>query len=126
MQERPSVRKILTFRDLDVWQRSMMLAEICYAAAAKLPKTETFGLATQMRRAAVSVPSNIAEGHQLPPAAYRHHVSVALGSLAELQTQIELARRIGLLDGEAQILQRHSDRVRQMLVRLRASLRNRR
>ena len=102
----------------------MVLAAMSYAAAKDLPKAETFGLAIQIRRAAVSVPSNIAEGHQLPRAAYRHHVSLALGSLAQLQTQVELARRTGLLKGEAAgDLQRQSDPVRQMLVRLRTALR---
>jgi hypothetical protein len=62
--------RILNFRDLDVWQKSMLLAESCYTVVARLPLSERFGLALQMRRAVVSIPSNIAEGHQLPTAAY--------------------------------------------------------
>ena len=116
--------RILSFRDLDVWQKSMALAEACYLAARQLPASETFGLARQIRRAAVSVASNIAEGHQLPRASYRHHVCIALGSIAELQTQFELAGRTGILPpdlvGELDQCLRE---IRRMLIRLRLSLR---
>jgi four helix bundle protein len=76
-----------------------------------------------MRRASISVPSNIAEGHQLSSAAYRHHVTVALGSLAELETQLELAVRVGLLREELVSAARDEVRhVRQMLLRLGTAL----
>ena len=78
----------------------MALAELTFKAANGMPRLEGYGLASQMRRASISVPSSIAEGHQLSSAAYRHHVTVALGSLAELETQLELAVRVGLLREE--------------------------
>jgi len=108
---------------LEVWQKSMSVAELAYRVAMLLPRSEMFGLATQIRRASVSVPSNIAEGHQLPTAAYRHHVSVALGSLAELDTQMELAVRVGLLSPECvRDVRLEVAGIRLMLLRLRASL----
>jgi four helix bundle protein len=66
---------------------------------ARFPRTETFGLATQMQRAAISIPSNIAEGHTRSyTREYLHHVAMAHGSLAELQTQLELALRLGYVE----------------------------
>jgi hypothetical protein len=77
--------QILSFRDLDAWRAAMELVATAYSLVGKLPVTETYGLSAQMRRAAVSIPSNIAEGHAGGPGArYRHHVRIALGSLADL------------------------------------------
>jgi four helix bundle protein len=76
----------------------MALAELCYQRTSCFPAPERYGLVSQIRRAAVSVASNIAEGHSrrsLP--AYLNHLSIALGSQAELETQIELSRRLGYL-----------------------------
>ena len=86
---------IRSFRDLVVWQASMDLAMSVYVVADKLPATEKFELAGQMRRAAVSVPSNVAEGHafRTMPKVYRKHIRTALGSLAELDTQLEIVQR---------------------------------
>jgi four helix bundle protein len=90
--------QIVSFRDLDAWQASMVLVVSTYRLAATLPHTEEFGLRSQMRRAAVSIPSNIAEGNAgSGRRRYLHHVRLALGSLAELETQIEIARRLGFL-----------------------------
>lgn len=76
----------------------MELAERCYGATASFPQREIFGLASQIRRAAVSIPSNIAEGHsRRSRQAFLNHLSIALGSLAELETQIELASRLKLI-----------------------------
>ncbi len=81
------------FRDLLAWQKAMDLARNVYLETEKLPKTEVFGLLVQMRRAAVSVPSNIAEGHgRLNDGYLRQFLGIARGSLFELQTQMELAR----------------------------------
>jgi four helix bundle protein len=81
------------FRDLMVWQKAMDLARNVYLETEKLPKTEVFGLLVQMRRAAVSIPSNIAEGHgRLNDGYLRQFLGIARGSLFELQTQMELAR----------------------------------
>jgi four helix bundle protein len=81
------------FRDLAVWQRSMTLARNVYAATESFPKREMFGLPDQIRRAAVSVPSNIGEGRgRLTDKSFALFLSQARGSLYELQTQMELAR----------------------------------
>ena len=79
------------FRDLLVWQRLIQLAKEVYRQTAALPKSEIFGLQSQMRRAAVSVPSNIAEGHgRLSDQLLRVFLAQARGSLCELETQIQL------------------------------------
>lgn len=90
--------RIKSYRDLEVWQVGMKLAELCYEQTAHFPARETYGLASQIRRAAVSVVSNIAEGHgRRTLQAYLNHLSIALGSQAELETQIELSRRLKFL-----------------------------
>jgi len=86
-----------SFKQLEVWQAAMELAETCYRATAAFPTREWYGLASQIRRAAVSIPSNVAEGHSgRSRAAYLYHVSVALGSHAELEAQVALGRRLSL------------------------------
>src|ERR1035437_2173788 len=88
--------RISHFRDLHVWQRGMDIVGAVYRASARFPKTEVFGLASQVRRAAVSVPSNIAEGHsRASTKEYLNHVSIAQASLAEVETQLEIASRLG-------------------------------
>ncbi len=80
------------FRDLLVWQKAMELAKRIYSVTDAFPKSEMFGLQSQMRRAAVSVPSNIAEGHgRLNDGHFRQFLATARGSLFELQTQMEIA-----------------------------------
>jgi four helix bundle protein len=89
---------VSSHKDLLVWQRSMDLVETVYRGTAKLPATEQFGLVAQMRRSAVSVPSNIAEGYgRQATGEYRHHLSIACGSLLELETQLLLCRRLNYL-----------------------------
>lgn len=94
---------IRSHRDLVVWQEAMELAELCYNRTSGFPSHERYGLMSQIRRAVVSVASNIAEGHgrrTLP--ACLNHLSIALGSQAELETQIELSQRLAYLnDSEA-------------------------
>jgi four helix bundle protein len=87
-----------SFRDLVAWQISMTLAEKAYAFAASLPASERFELGSQIRRAAVSIPSNVAEGQRRPPLVFKQHLGISLGSLAELETQFELARRLKLAE----------------------------
>jgi len=88
---------IRSYRDLDAWKLSMKLAEGCYRFTEGFPKSEAFGLAAHIRRSAVSIPSNIAEGHsRRSRTAYASFVAIAMGSQAELETQIELARRLGM------------------------------
>lgn len=94
--------EIKSYRDLVVWQQAMTFAQMAYRNTASFPKTEAYGLVSQIRRAAVSVPSNIAEGHsRRTRQAYLNHLSIALGSQSELETQIELAFRLGFLSQES-------------------------
>lgn len=90
--------KVGTFRDLLVWQKAMSLARQIYTLTIAFPKEELFGLSSQMRRAAVSIPSNIAEGQgQLTDKAFVLFLSRARGSLCELGTQAELASTLGFV-----------------------------
>ena len=86
------------FRDLKVWQRSMDLVERVYEVTAVFPNDERFGLTAQIRRAAVSVPSNIGEGSRRKKRkAFLNHLDIALGSQAEVDVQLEIARRLRFL-----------------------------
>ena len=83
------------FRDLRVWKDGMDLVEQIYRLTRDFPKQETYGLISQLRRAAVSIPSNIAEGQaRTHVKEYLYHLSTAKGSLAEVQTQLEIAARL--------------------------------
>lgn len=94
---------VRSFRDLEVWKKSVQMVVTVYRLTKEFPKTETYGLSSQMRRAAVSVPSNIAEGHgRLKTGEYRQFLGVARGSNFELQTQLEIARALG--NGDAKLL----------------------
>jgi len=95
------MEKVSGYKDLIVWQRSVDLVEAVYRITAKFPPGEQSGLTSQMRRAAVSVPSNIAEGYgRQATGEYRHHLSMGRGSLLELETQILLRRRLKYLGSE--------------------------
>jgi four helix bundle protein len=90
---------IRTYRDLDVWQKSMDLVVEIYRLTRLLPPEEQFGLASQMQRAAVSIPANIAEGHgQLHKLVFVRHLSAARGSLTELETHLQIAVRLDYLN----------------------------
>ena len=90
------------FHDLIVWQKAMLLARLVYAATEGFPKSETFGLRSQIRRAVVSIAANIAEGHgRLSDLQFRHFLGNARGSLSELQTEIELAHDLKMLSAES-------------------------
>ena len=112
------------FEKLEVWQKAMRLAEMCYEKTASFPARETYGLVSQIRRAAVSVPSNIAEGHNRRTLqAYLNHLSMALGSQAEVETQVELACRLKLLPEQpARDILSMAEQVGRMLHALIASL----
>ena len=89
---------IESYRDLVVWQRAMELALCVYRATASFPKAELFGLTSQMRRAGVAVPSNIAEGYgRNSKGEYKQFLGIARGSNLELQTQLTLASQLGFL-----------------------------
>jgi four helix bundle protein len=87
--------KIKSFRDLRVWQLATEIVELVYRLTRSFPRSEVYGLASQIQRAAVSVPSNIAEGHTREHTKeYLQHLSIAQASLAELETQLEIATRL--------------------------------
>jgi four helix bundle protein len=89
------------FRDLRVWQQGMDLVEAVYRLSGQFPKHEQYGLTNQLRRAIVSVPSNIAEGHaRQHRKEYLQHLSIAQASLAEAETQLEIATRLGYVSKE--------------------------
>jgi four helix bundle protein len=90
--------QVKSFRDLRIWQRAMNLVPEIYCLVKRLPGHERFGLADQMRRAAVSIPANIAEGHSRRyTKEFIHHLSIARGSLAELHTLLLLAEKLQYL-----------------------------
>ncbi|MDT8299906.1 MAG: four helix bundle protein [Sedimentisphaerales bacterium] len=91
--------KVKTYRDLFVWQKSMVLVTEVYKISKSFPKDETYGLVSQMRRCAISIPSNIAEGYgRNSTVDYIRFLRVVAGSLYELQTQIEIAFNLRYLD----------------------------
>ncbi|MBW3636386.1 MAG: four helix bundle protein, partial [Armatimonadetes bacterium] len=90
---------VRNYRDLTVWQKAMDLVVSCYALTHNFPKAELYGLSNQLQRAAVSVPSNIAEGSERQsPREFARFLAIASGSLAELETQIEIAIRLGYIE----------------------------
>ena len=114
---------VKSFRDLQVWQKAMHLTDAVYSATAEFPRNEIFGLTSQVRRAAVSIPSNIAEGRAVGGGRFLHHIRIALGSEAELQTQIELAiRRAYLTETDARALLDDAAEVGRMLHGMRNAL----
>ena len=89
---------IESYKDLRVWQQGMDLCEACCRLTANFPRDETYGLSSQVRRAAVSIPANIAEGYgRHSTGAYAQFLRIAQGSLKELETHIILAGRLGLV-----------------------------
>lgn len=99
---------VQSFRELIVWQKAMTLAEIVYRDTTRFPKEETYGLVSQMRRGAVSIASNIAEGQaRATRSEFLQFLGIARGSLAELETQAILAQRLKFLkdDNEQQLFQ---------------------
>ncbi|MGZ5123652.1 MAG: four helix bundle protein [Burkholderiales bacterium] len=105
------------------WQEAMKLVEFAYRDTKPFPKEEIFGLTAQIRRSAVSVPSNIAEGAwRNSSKELAHFLGIACGSLAELQTQVELSARLGFL-GRTSELFSQVERVGQLLIALRKSIR---
>ena len=113
-------------KKLEVWKESKQLAVEIYKLIEKFPKYEKYGLGSQMTRAAVSVPSNIAEGAaRNGKNEFGHFLSIAHGSLSELDTQIEIALEIGYIDKENfDKLFNRIEHISKMLTGLRKSLRN--
>jgi len=89
------ITKTKSYRDLIVWQKAMDLVSKIYKLTLKFPKTEIYGLTSQMKRCAVSIPSNIAEGRTRKSSLdYRRFLIIAYGSGAELETQIEISKKL--------------------------------
>ena len=115
-----------SYRDLEVWQRSMKLAKNIYEVTKGFPPEERFGLTNQMRRAVVSIPSNLAEGHaRFGPGEFSRFISIAMGSVAELETQIILSDDLGYIGKNTNLLS-ELDRIGGMLRGLAKSIEKRR
>jgi len=116
---------VRTFRELEVWRKSMALAEHVYRVTRGFPREEVYGLTSQLRRAAVSVPSNIAEGQSRNSTGeFIQFLGTAKGSLSELMTQTELAGRLALLGPkETEAVQTEAMEIAKMLNGLVRSLR---
>jgi four helix bundle protein len=106
-----------SFRNLKVWQLAMTQVEDVYHVTSTFPIQERFGLTSQLRRAAVSVPSNIGEGKRRKrEKAFANHLDIALGSQGELEVQLEIAKRVGFLKRtDYEPLQRQTEEVGRML-----------
>lgn len=117
-------KHISSYKDLTVWQLAMDLVTRVYKVTADFPQEEKYGLTSQLRRSAVSVPSNIAEGRSRSSRKdFNQFLYIALGSLTELETQLEIAMRISMLEKvEYTELTDLALRVKMMLFRLIASL----
>ena len=110
-------------KELEVWQIAMSLAEQIYKTTQTYPKEEIYGMVSQMRRCAVSIPSNIAEGASRNGAKeFKQFLYIATGSASELDTQIELSRSIGLAD--ANTLTQLQDQTTKVLMMLRGLIRS--
>lgn len=113
-------QKVKTYRDLDIWKKGIEFVKRIYVLTEKFPKEETYGLSSQMRRSAISVPSNVAEGFR------RHHnkefrqfLYVALSSCAELETQLTISKELGYISsGNEEELLEVLDHISRMLTNL--------
>jgi four helix bundle protein len=112
------------YRDLKVWQEAMRLADEVYRLRARFPKHETYGLASQLQRAAVSLPSNIAEGHgRISRKEFYHFLGIGLGLLVELETQLILAQHLDYLtEAEISPALQNADKIGKILKGLQKSL----
>jgi len=112
-----------SYRDLKVWQKAMDWVEGVYRSTRMFPAEERYGITSQLRRAAVSVPSNVAEGQGRGGKEFRRFVDIAYGSLLEAETQIELSRRLSFLsEGESAELMDQCSEIGKMLNGLKNSL----
>lgn len=113
------------YRELNVWQRSMIIVKRIYALTTPFPQTEIYGLALQMRKCAVSIPSNLAEGSRKGTKKdYKRFVRTAMGSAAELETQLEISRDLQFISEENyKLVNSELDTVIRMLTRLEVALR---
>ncbi len=112
------------YADLIAWQKAMNLVEEVYRLTKGFPKEELYGLSSQLRRSAVSIPSNIAEGHcRNGRREFIHHLSIALGSLGEVETQVLIAQRLGYIAETASVdVAAHASETGRVIVGLMHSL----
>jgi len=112
--------KIKSYKDLNIWKRSIVVVEDIYKITKNFPKEEIYGLTSQLRRSAVSIPSNVAEGFaRFHNKEYRQFLFISLGSCAELSTQIIIALRLGYFENkEANQLLNEIDEVSKMTMSL--------
>ena len=117
-------KRIKSYRDPIVWQKSIDLVDACYMATRRLPAVEMYGLTSQIRRSAVSIAANIAEGHgRNGPGQFLHQLSVARGSLRELETLILIAHRQRFIKAETfRALADRTDEIGRMLFGLSTSV----
>jgi four helix bundle protein len=113
--------KISNFKDLIVWQKSRLLAKKCYEITSKFPSSEKFGITNQIRRASVSVASNIAEGHVKGTKEFIRFINLSAGSLAELETQLLISSDIGFLKNDNNIFN-EIEEISKMLNKLKSTL----
>ena len=115
---------VKSYRDLEVWKLGIEIADFTYRITERFPRREEYGLAGHMRKSAVSIPLNIAEGHSRQHTReYRQHCFISLGSCAELETQLVIAGRRGFVsDGDCGALAEMLDHESRMLKRLTQSL----
>ena len=119
-------QEINSYKDLRVWREAMDVAEACYRLTRAFPKDELFGLTSQIRRAAVSIPANIAEGHGRElTGSFVQSLRVAQGSLKELETHLLIARRIDLVGNEVEALTMQCEAIGKMIRALIRSLQDR-
>ena len=103
VESRESSSGVSSYRDLIAWQKSMRLVENIYLITQDFPKTEQFGLTSQMRRAVISIPSNLAEGSSRRSThEFIRFINIATGSLAELETQLTAAKLLGFVSQETE------------------------
>ena len=116
------MNKIRNFKDLDIWKMGKLLVLEIYRTTSIFPKEELFGIVSQMRKAALSIPSNVAEGfNRFHNKEYRQFLFIALGSCAELETQVEISNELGYMNNalRSEILERidHETRMIRNLIK---------
>jgi four helix bundle protein len=118
------MKKIENFKDLNIWQKGMDLVELVYTLTSKFPDFEKYALSSQMRRAAISIPSNTAEGFaRKSNKEYRQFLFIVLGSSAELETQIIIARKQKYISAiEEELVLEHVDHINRMTKSLQKKL----
>lgn len=118
-----------SYKELIVWQKSMDLAILIFTLTAKFPKSELYGLVSQMRRATVAIPSNIAEGYgRRSRKEFRQFITIAFGSALELETQLTLAKKLQLtvatnFDRAENLLQEILKMLNSMITKLKTTIR---